>query len=255
MPPSRAGTSRQRSDIFHSRCTYCRSTVSTWDTWRIRLVAYGARLESVLGASPRGFESPSSATTFPGTATVPGSLFSAINTRDHPPPGHHPRLRPPPGLPWPHRTLPLRYAHEPPHLLPPLSRPEPPSPPPLCTAGRRLRRGLPAPRHRNHRRQPARHRLHLRALVHPVRNRLGRPTDQGSAPGLSRSRHQPQPPGRRLRRGRRSLPAKATPLVPNASGVASFKTPSATSAATSPPPPPAAASCPTSPTRPTAPRP
>src|SRR5699024_2394700 len=25
--------------------------------WRIRLVAYGARLESVLGASPRGFES------------------------------------------------------------------------------------------------------------------------------------------------------------------------------------------------------
>ncbi len=27
-------------------------------SWRIRLVAYGARLESVLGASPRGFESP-----------------------------------------------------------------------------------------------------------------------------------------------------------------------------------------------------
>lgn len=26
--------------------------------WRIRLVAYGARLESVLGESPRGFESP-----------------------------------------------------------------------------------------------------------------------------------------------------------------------------------------------------
>ena len=26
--------------------------------WRIRLVAYGARLESVLGASPQGFESP-----------------------------------------------------------------------------------------------------------------------------------------------------------------------------------------------------
>jgi hypothetical protein len=25
---------------------------------RIRLVAYGARLESVLGANPRGFESP-----------------------------------------------------------------------------------------------------------------------------------------------------------------------------------------------------
>ena len=28
------------------------------DAWRIRLVAYGARLESVLGASPQGFESP-----------------------------------------------------------------------------------------------------------------------------------------------------------------------------------------------------
>ena len=28
------------------------------EAWRIRLVAYGARLESVLGASPRGFESP-----------------------------------------------------------------------------------------------------------------------------------------------------------------------------------------------------
>ncbi len=27
-------------------------------TRRIRLVAYGARLESVLGESPRGFESP-----------------------------------------------------------------------------------------------------------------------------------------------------------------------------------------------------
>ncbi len=26
--------------------------------WRIRLVAYGARLESVLGESPQGFESP-----------------------------------------------------------------------------------------------------------------------------------------------------------------------------------------------------
>ena len=34
------------------------SSPLTRDTWRIRLVAYGARLESVLGASPRGFESP-----------------------------------------------------------------------------------------------------------------------------------------------------------------------------------------------------
>ena len=31
---------------------------ASWSAWRIRLVAYGARLESVLGASPRGFESP-----------------------------------------------------------------------------------------------------------------------------------------------------------------------------------------------------
>jgi hypothetical protein len=32
--------------------------VATGLARRIRLVAYGARLESVLGASPRGFESP-----------------------------------------------------------------------------------------------------------------------------------------------------------------------------------------------------
>lgn len=29
-----------------------------WRAWRYRLAAYGARLESVLGASPREFESP-----------------------------------------------------------------------------------------------------------------------------------------------------------------------------------------------------
>ena len=34
------------------------SPLTVRDAWRIRLVAYGARLESVLGASPRGFESP-----------------------------------------------------------------------------------------------------------------------------------------------------------------------------------------------------
>ena len=34
------------------------SPLTVRDTRRIRLVAYGARLESVLGASPRGFESP-----------------------------------------------------------------------------------------------------------------------------------------------------------------------------------------------------
>ncbi len=41
--------------IFAFRCTW---PLAAWSAWRIRLVAYGARLESVLGASPRGFESP-----------------------------------------------------------------------------------------------------------------------------------------------------------------------------------------------------
>ncbi len=39
---------------------------------RIRLVAYGARLESVLGASPRGFESPILRSTSPGSQRIPG---------------------------------------------------------------------------------------------------------------------------------------------------------------------------------------
>ena len=39
---------------------------------RIRLVAYGARLESVLGASPRGFESPILRSTSPGSVEIPG---------------------------------------------------------------------------------------------------------------------------------------------------------------------------------------
>ena len=44
---------------------------------RIRLVAYGARLESVLGASPRGFESPILRHRTPEPAQVPGfSLFA-----------------------------------------------------------------------------------------------------------------------------------------------------------------------------------
>ncbi len=34
------------------------SCLNAETTWRIRLVAYGARLESVLGESPQGFESP-----------------------------------------------------------------------------------------------------------------------------------------------------------------------------------------------------
>ena len=39
---------------------------------RIRLVAYGARLESVLGASPRGFESPILRSMSPGSVETPG---------------------------------------------------------------------------------------------------------------------------------------------------------------------------------------
>ena len=39
---------------------------------RIRLVAYGARLESVLGASPRGFESPILRHRTPEPSQVPG---------------------------------------------------------------------------------------------------------------------------------------------------------------------------------------
>ena len=42
---------------------------------RIRLVAYGARLESVLGASPRGFESPILRHRTPGPVEVPGFLL------------------------------------------------------------------------------------------------------------------------------------------------------------------------------------
>jgi hypothetical protein len=37
---------------------FCDQLALTQNRWRIRLVAYGARLESVLGESPRGFESP-----------------------------------------------------------------------------------------------------------------------------------------------------------------------------------------------------
>lgn len=35
-------------------------------------MAYGARLESVLGASPRGFESPILRSTSPGSVEIPG---------------------------------------------------------------------------------------------------------------------------------------------------------------------------------------
>ena len=47
------------------------AVVAVWSTWRIRLVAYGARLESVLGASPRGFESPI-LRHHPGIRMIPG---------------------------------------------------------------------------------------------------------------------------------------------------------------------------------------
>ncbi len=38
-------------------------------------MAYGARLESVLGASPRGFESPILRNTSPGSVEIPGFSF------------------------------------------------------------------------------------------------------------------------------------------------------------------------------------
>ena len=38
-------------------------------------MAYGARLESVLGASPRGFESPILRSTSPGSVEIPGFFF------------------------------------------------------------------------------------------------------------------------------------------------------------------------------------
>ena len=47
----RAGTSHESIDRLAGEDMKCRHR-------RIRLVAYGARLESVLGESPRGFESP-----------------------------------------------------------------------------------------------------------------------------------------------------------------------------------------------------
>ena len=45
-------------------------------------MAYGARLESVLGASPRGFESPILRSEGPGIATIPGpsTFFTSIFT-------------------------------------------------------------------------------------------------------------------------------------------------------------------------------
>ena len=46
--------------------------IAAWSAWRIRLVAYGARLESVLGASPRGFESPILRSASPGSVEIPG---------------------------------------------------------------------------------------------------------------------------------------------------------------------------------------
>ena len=43
-------------------------------------MAYGARLESVLGASPRGFESPILRSKSPGSVEIPGvfSLFPTV---------------------------------------------------------------------------------------------------------------------------------------------------------------------------------
>ncbi len=41
-------------------------------------MAYGARLESVLGASPRGFESPILRDTSPGSVEIPGFLLQTL---------------------------------------------------------------------------------------------------------------------------------------------------------------------------------
>ena len=54
--------------------------VAAWSAWRIRLVAYGARLESVLGASPRGFESPI-LRHYPGIPAIPGFCASSLPIR------------------------------------------------------------------------------------------------------------------------------------------------------------------------------
>ena len=62
---------------------------------RIRLVAYGARLESVLGASPRGFESPILRHRTPEPAQVPGFLLLVprliSGRRESCPPASRPR--------------------------------------------------------------------------------------------------------------------------------------------------------------------
>ena len=56
------------------------SPLTVRDAWRIRLVAYGARLESVLGASPRGFESPIlRRRSSPESQWLRGCVFSLAN--------------------------------------------------------------------------------------------------------------------------------------------------------------------------------
>ena len=65
---------------------------------RIRLVAYGARLESVLGASPRGFESPILRHRTPGPLQVPG--FSLCLQRKVPVAGEGCSLNESRLLPW-----------------------------------------------------------------------------------------------------------------------------------------------------------
>ena len=49
---------KSRSEIAGFRAIGYHGSAQSLRLRRIRLVAYGARLESVLGASPRGFESP-----------------------------------------------------------------------------------------------------------------------------------------------------------------------------------------------------
>ena len=150
-------------------------------------MAYGARLESVLGASPRGFESPILRHRTPGPLQVPGFLLPAAP----------PDLRPP-------RVLPAREPSAPRASLGASSR-SPARP-------RRPRGGLqsggacgcewpgPAAAHRHRGRSLRRppHRRHLWCCV--------------PRPAIGRSRAaEPRPRPLRLRGPRRSLRPGARP--------------------------------------------
>ena len=151
-------------------------------------MAYGARLESVLGASPRGFESPILRHRTPGPLQVPGFLLPAAP----------PDLRPP-------RVLPAREPSAPRASLGVVdleARPCPPVPPAPSTPAALVSLGQarpgPAAAHR-HRGQT------LRALRRPPHRR--RMWCSVHRPLIGRSRAaEPRPrPLIRLRGPRRSL--------------------------------------------------